>query len=273
MQLDLFFMKSWFYFAYFFSSFLFYFAHFFFFYFHWFKEQQTVSIAKAGIICTLNARTSILASANPKNSRYERNLSVVENLDLVPSLLSRFEWFILNFIFEQKNNSNFFLKNRFDMIYIILDIPKDSSDRKLASHIISLYQKSRPPQQKEMMDVELLSAYISYAREKIVPEIGNEASEHLVKKYVGKFFFWFSKWFKIDWTLIYFSFFKDMRKIGRNSKTITATPRQLESLIRISEALAKMRLSTTVEKRDVDEAVRYNLIFFFFFLILFWFIN
>ena len=94
---------------------------------HEVMEQQTVSVAKAGIICTLNARTSVLASANPLHSRYEPNLSVVENLDLLPSLLSRF-----------------------DLIFIILDIPKESTDRKLASHITSLYQKKKP---KSLSDV------------------------------------------------------------------------------------------------------------------------
>ena len=54
-------------------------------------EQQTVSVAKAGIICTLNARTSILASANPRESRYNPNLSVVDNIQLPPTLLSRFD--------------------------------------------------------------------------------------------------------------------------------------------------------------------------------------
>ena len=59
---------------------------------HEVMEQQTVSVAKAGIICTLNARTSVLASANPTHSRYDRNLSVVENIDLPPTLMSRWEF-------------------------------------------------------------------------------------------------------------------------------------------------------------------------------------
>ena len=69
-------------------------------------EQQTVSITKAGIIATLNARTSILASANPLESRYNARLSVVDNIKLPPTLLSRF-----------------------DLIYLILDKPNDDSDR------------------------------------------------------------------------------------------------------------------------------------------------
>jgi len=176
---------------------------------HEVMEQQTVSVAKAGIICTLNARTSILASANPVHSRYERTLSVVENIDLPPTLLSRF-----------------------DLIFIILDIPRESNDRKLAAHLTSLYQQRPPKPSKGAINIELLSAYISYAREKIHPKLTDAASNELVASYV------------------------EMRKAGQGTRTITATPRQLESMIRLSEALAKMRLSQVVEKRDIDEAVR-----------------
>ena len=82
-------------------------------------EQQTISIAKAGIICTLNARTSILAAANPVNSRYDPKLSVMENLQLPPTLLSRF-----------------------DLIYLILDNPSPDTDRELATHLVSLYSNN-----------------------------------------------------------------------------------------------------------------------------------
>lgn len=86
-------------------------------------EQQTVSVAKAGIICTLNARTAILAAANPVNSKYDPKMSVIDNIRLPPTLLSRF-----------------------DLIYLILDQQTDSSDRRLANHIVSLYSSN--PQQK-----------------------------------------------------------------------------------------------------------------------------
>lgn len=93
-------------------------------------EQQTISVAKAGIICTLNARTSILAAANPVNSRYDPNLSVMQNLQLPPTLLSRF-----------------------DLIYLILDKPTKETDHSLATHLISLYSE-HPEQLLEKAPIE-----------------------------------------------------------------------------------------------------------------------
>ena len=88
---------------------------------HEVMEQQTISIAKAGIITTLNARTSILASANPINSRYDPNLPVTGNIDLPPPLLSRF-----------------------DLVYLILDKVDESIDRQLARHLTDMYLEDAP---------------------------------------------------------------------------------------------------------------------------------
>ncbi len=106
-------------------------------------EQQTISIAKAGIICQLNARTAILASANPIESKYNPKKSVVQNIKLPPTLLSRF-----------------------DLIYLMLDPHSEIYDRRLASHIISLYGDVSEIQEmdKKYLSKELFSAYISYAR-------------------------------------------------------------------------------------------------------------
>jgi DNA replication licensing factor MCM4 len=177
-------------------------------------EQQTVSIAKAGIISSLNARTSILASANPVESRYNPNLSVVENIKLPPTLLSRF-----------------------DLIYLILDSPNVDADRQLAQHLVGLYYE-KPNVVQPPMDTELLRDYVDYARENIHPRLSDEATEELLKSYL------------------------ELRNppggnVGNNgTRTISATPRQLESLIRTSEALAKMKYSSEVTRADAKEAVR-----------------
>ena len=177
-------------------------------------EQQTVSIAKAGIIATLNARTSILASANPVESRYNPSLSVVENIKLPPTLLSRF-----------------------DLIYLILDAPNVESDRRLAQHLVGLYYET-PNVVQPPLDQSLLRDYIAHARDSIHPELSDLATRELISAYL------------------------EMRKMGsashgnNGSRTISATPRQLESLVRLSEGIAKMRYSTSVTRSDVQEAVR-----------------
>lgn len=182
---------------------------------HEVMEQQTVSIAKAGIITTLNARTSVLASANPIGSKYDPNLPVPQNIDLPPTLLSRF-----------------------DLVYLILDKVDEQSDRRLARHLAGLYLEDAPEtgSVNEILPIEFLTMYISYAKQHINPVISVDAKDALVKAYV------------------------DLRKLGEDvraaERRITATTRQLESMIRLSEAHARMRLSEEVTVDDVEEAVR-----------------
>ncbi len=85
-------------------------------------EQQTISIAKAGIVCQLNSRTAILAAANPVDSKYDPKKSVIENINLPPSLLSRF-----------------------DLIFLMLDVPNENTDRRLATHILDFYSLIHAP--------------------------------------------------------------------------------------------------------------------------------
>ena len=115
-------------------------------------EQQTVSIAKAGIIATLNARTSILASANPVESRYNPRLSIVENLQLPPTLLSRF-----------------------DLIYLVLDNESPDADRQLATHLVSLFQDPAARSKRSApYTVAQLTEYISYAKANLKPRITDD---------------------------------------------------------------------------------------------------
>nr|KAJ3421249.1 hypothetical protein HK105_004111 [Polyrhizophydium stewartii] len=179
---------------------------------HEVMEQQTISVAKAGIITTLNARTSILACANPINSKFDVSLSVPENVNLPPPLMSRF-----------------------DLLYLLLDKPNEQNDRYLAKHLVGLYLSDRPQlSATEFVPVELFTKYINYAKREINPVITEQAGQALVNFYVS------------------------MRKAGSQggSNVVTFTTRQLESMIRLSEAHAKMRLSTAVELTDVIEANR-----------------
>ena len=166
---------------------------------HEVMEQQTVSIAKAGIITTLNARTAILASANPVESKYNPARSIVENLNLPPTILSRF-----------------------DIIFLLLDTIDAEADQRLGRHIVQLYGSSNHSQrnssQSNNISVPLLARYISHART-LRPHLTDEATRALADGYVA------------------------MRKVNGSSagKTVSATTRQLESLVRLAEAHAKMR--------------------------------
>ncbi|NXY01808.1 MCM4 factor, partial [Pteruthius melanotis] len=176
---------------------------------HEVMEQQTLSIAKAGIICQLNARTSILAAANPIESQWNPKKTTIENIQLPHTLLSRF-----------------------DLIFLMLDPRDEAYDRRLARHLVSLYYQSEEKIEEEYMDMAVLKDYIAYARSYVNPRLGEEASQALIEAYV------------------------DMRKIGSGRGMVSAYPRQLESLIRLAEAHAKVRFSEKVETVDVEEAKR-----------------
>ncbi|CAK9301642.1 unnamed protein product [Gordionus sp. m RMFG-2023] len=190
---------------------------------HEVMEQQTLSIAKAGIICQLNARTCILAAANPIDSQWNTKKTIIENIKLPHTLLSRF-----------------------DLIYLILDYQSEVFDRKLANHLISLYydgnytntngssnsNSTGNESNAEIIDQKLLKDYIKYAKENVHPKLSPIAQQTLINAYTN------------------------MRKIGSTKGFISAYPRQLESLIRLSEAHAKMRWSPFVELKDVAEAER-----------------
>lgn len=176
---------------------------------HEVMEQQTLSIAKAGIICSLNARTSILAAANPVESQWNKNKTITENIQLPHTLLSRF-----------------------DLIFLMLDPQDEIYDRRLASHLVSLYFKGEEEEQEDHMDMSILKDYINYAKRYINPRISEEAGQAFVEAYVM------------------------MRKVGSGRGQVSAYPRQLESLIRLSEAHARMRFCDKVELADVEEAKR-----------------
>lgn len=176
---------------------------------HEVMEQQTLSIAKAGIICQLNARTSVLAAANPIESQWNNKKTIVENIQLPHTLMSRF-----------------------DLIFLILDPQDELFDKRLGRHLVSLYYKSSNQADEELLDMGLLRDYIAYAKQTFNPTLSEEAGSHLVEAYVK------------------------MREMGNRRGRVTAYPRQLESLIRLSEAHAKMRFSSTVEVVDVEEANR-----------------
>ncbi|MHA2314335.1 MAG: minichromosome maintenance protein MCM [Candidatus Hermodarchaeia archaeon] len=172
-------------------------------------EQHTVSIAKAGIVATLNARTAILAAANPNLGRYVPERSFSENINLPVTLVSRF-----------------------DLIFVLTDLPETERDERTADHIIQLHQQ-RGTAKDPPIRAELLRKYIAYARRSITPTLTDEALNVVKDFYLG------------------------MRKSGeRENAPVPITARQLESLIRLAEAHAKMALREKVLAEDAQAAVR-----------------
>jgi len=173
-------------------------------------EQQTISIAKAGIHATLNARTSILAAANPIGGRYDRSKPLRSNFNIGAPLMSRF-----------------------DLFFIVLDDCDELVDRQVADHIVGVHQHlddaMHPPFSTEQMRL-----YIRYAR-CIKPVIGPDAMALFAEHY---------------------SKLRQNDTIGASRSSYRITVRQLESLIRLAEALARLHLDREVKPAYVDEAAR-----------------
>merc|ERR1719242_304127 len=177
---------------------------------HEVMEQQTVSIAKAGIMTTLNARVSILAAANPAYGRYNPKKSMADNIQLPAALLSRF-----------------------DLLWLIADRSDRDNDLRIAQHICYVHKNnSQPPSEYNPIDMKLMRRYIALFKKQnpIVPE---ELTDYIVGAYC------------------------EMRKAARNNKDMTFTSaRTLLAILRLATALARLRIQNTVEKEDVNEAMR-----------------
>lgn len=181
---------------------------------HEVMEQQTISISKAGISTTLNARTSILAAANPLYGRYNPRISPVDNINLPAALLSRF-----------------------DILFLILDTPSREDDERLAQHVAYVHMHSaHPPLTFTPLEPHLMKHYIARARQ-YQPNVTKAVSEYLVGAYV-----------KLR------NQTKDDEERGQ-AYTYTSA-RTLLGILRMSQALARLRFSDQVEIGDVDEALR-----------------
>jgi len=170
-------------------------------------EQHTVSVAKGGIVATLNARTAILAAANPALGRYEFRRTIAENISLPVTILSRF-----------------------DLIFVLKDVPNKEIDGKMSEHILEIHRKGLSPIEPPI-PLELLRKYISYAKT-IKPFLTSEALQRLKDFYLA------------------------MRSASESeSSPVAITARQLESLIRLAEARARAALRTEVLAEDAEAAI------------------
>ncbi|CAO1426441.1 unnamed protein product [Diamesa hyperborea] len=182
-------------------------------------EQQTISIAKAGITTTLNSRCSVLAAANSIFGRWD-DTKGEENIDFMPTILSRF-----------------------DMIFIIKDIHDQSRDITLAKHIINVHLNANKPANTDTVEGEIplnvLKKFIHYCRTHCGPRLSAEAGEKLRSRYV-----------------LMRSGTHQQEKLADKRLAIPITVRQLEAVIRISESLAKIQLQPFATDEHVNEALR-----------------
>ena len=176
---------------------------------HEVMEQQTVSIAKAGITTTLNARTAVLAAANPVYGRYVRGKTMAENINLPNSLLSRF-----------------------DLMFLLLDTPEIEGDVALARHVTHVHSHlSNPKLDFLVFGADFLAQYIAQARQ-FEPLVPRNLSSTIIETYVA----WRQRSVEIEQG--------------------SMTPRQLLSILRLAQALARLRLDSQVCQDDVSEACR-----------------
>jgi replicative DNA helicase Mcm len=193
-------------------------------------EQQSISVAKAGITATLRSRCALLGAANPKMGRFDEYAPIAEQINMPPSLLSRF-----------------------DLIFIMTDKPDAARDMAIADHILKAHsvgelieKRKRMPMegvtdeyiQRELKpvtpDIEplLFRKYIAYAKRNCFPTIQPEAREKLRDYYLS------------------------LRNLADTNKPVPVTARQLEALVRLGEASARVRLSPTIELEDADRVIK-----------------
>ncbi len=177
-------------------------------------ESQTISVAKAGIVAKFSAKTAVLAAANPKFGRFDRNILPAEQFDIPPALLSRF-----------------------DLIFPITDVLDEEQDKQIAEHILIQHsaagaQISQIEDYKQVeappIDLQLLRKYVAYARKNVRPRLMPDASKKIEEYYI------------------------ELRRIGMKQGATPITPRQIEGLVRLAEASAKSRLSQQIEVRDSE---------------------
>jgi replicative DNA helicase Mcm len=174
-------------------------------------EQQTVTISKANVQATLRAQTSVLAAANPKFGRFDPHEMIAKQVNLAPSLL-----------------------NRFDVLFILRDLPNRIRDESIAAHVLQEHQhKSHGG--TDIIEKDLLRKYISYAKQKCHPALSDEAIKVIKTFYVG------------------------LRNQpiagGGETRPIPISARQLEALVRLAEATAKARLAKFVTEEDAQSAI------------------
>lgn len=181
-------------------------------------EQQTISIAKAGITTVLNSRAAVLAAANPPSGRYDDLKTAQENIDLQTTILSRF-----------------------DLIFIVRDARDHARDMEIARHVVNVHATADAvtDSAEQAENLNWLKRYVEFAKSRCSPRLDDRAAHSLREKYVD----------------IRQGMLKRKRDTGEGSP-IPITVRQLEAIVRIAESIARMQLSPVATQEHVDEALR-----------------
>jgi replicative DNA helicase Mcm len=193
-------------------------------------EQQSISVAKAGITATLRSRCALLGAANPKLGRFDEFAPIADQINMPPSLLSRF-----------------------DLVFILTDKPNPTLDRAIGEHILKAHSvgelivlHGKNPIdgvddayiQRELApvtpDIEpaLFRKYIAYAKRNCFPILSEDAKEELIKYYL------------------------DLRSLADTNKPVPVTARQLEALVRLAEAHARIRLAPKIDVSDAQAVIK-----------------
>jgi DNA helicase MCM8 len=212
-------------------------------------EQQTISVCKAGVVCTLPARTSLLCAANPRHGHYTQGKTLLENVHLPLALLSRF-----------------------DLIFILRDLPDETRDRVLAEHVMGLHDgvvktklvNVKPDPQRDVsmgtVDVDDDNDDAEDSRPLLVKlrDISTDEPplpQKLLRKYIGYAKKYVSPTLTEGACQVIQKFYLSLRERQQTQDTSPVTTRQLESLIRLAEARAKLELRELVTQRDAEDVV------------------
>ncbi|XP_057636985.1 DNA helicase MCM8 isoform X2 [Chionomys nivalis] len=207
-------------------------------------EQQSISLAKAGVVCSLPARTSIIAAANPVGGHYNKAKTVSENLKMGSALLSRF-----------------------DLVFILLDTPNEQHDHLLSEHVIAIRAGKQKTissatvartlsQDSNTSVLEVVSEKPLSERLKVAPGEKIDPIPHqLLRKYVGYARQYVHPRLSIEAAQALQDFYLELRKQSQRMSSSPITTRQLESLIRLTEARARLELREEATKEDAEDII------------------
>jgi replicative DNA helicase Mcm len=173
-------------------------------------EQQTVTISKANVQATLRAQTAVLAAANPKYGRFNPDEMIAKQVNLAPSLL-----------------------NRFDVLFILRDLPNRERDESIASHVLAEHQQTT---KRDIIEKDLLRKYVAYSKQRCNPVLSDAAIKRIKTFYVG---------------------LRNQPSFSGEAavRPIPISARQLEALVRLAEATARSRLGKEVTEQDALDAI------------------